>query len=471
MRNFNKMKNIRLKIFYSFLFSCIVCFGVAIHAQTLQLAADRQQRLINPGAKGPELLQRFQDRFSLMDSVVFRNPNNRFYSEIFDSVFFEFTEAERVDEVDREVKARISEMKNRTGLELRGQAYVRPGKNLSYDPDDPLVAYNAKLQAELQWNIFNSSAYKRKSKTQEIKLQGELDQLGYVKSDLDEQILFQKQYIRYRYYGRLLSVINMHIENVRLLMEAQLYLLEQGKISGDDLLKLINEQTELERQLVSIQADSVVKAEPAPQSIAYISYTDTAGIFKSIRENNIELKKLGLRHELLGVQRKNTDYVQTMDILPFVRYSYYNREHVNNTYNLDVGVSFRIPLSSEVAKKRKVFSARQDVVDYETKVLESETTNGIFLVFHDLEIYNENILGEFQRMKSLKDYLSMRTESYYNVDGEYNRINRLMEYNAYLQAWERLLEFAYRRDMTLLELQGFLLTEPISNYIEFKELN
>ena len=446
------------------------CAFTTMNAQEALFLNSRENN-VKPGAKGPELLSRFDSRFAIMDSLVFRNPNNRFYSEIFDSVFFEFAEAQRVQEVDKEVSARISEMKNKTGLELRGQAYFRPGHKLSYDPDDPLVAYNAKFQAELQWNLFNSSAYKRNSKARELMLQGELDQLGFVKSDLDEQILSQKQYIRYRYYGRLLSIINIHIENVRLLMEAQLYLLEQGKISGEDLLKLINEQTELERQLVSIQADSVVTAEPAPQSIAYICDVDTAGIFKSIKENNIELKKLGLRHEILGIQRHNTDYVQTMDILPFVRYSYYNRQNVHNTYNLDVGVSFRIPISGEVKKKRSVFIANQDVIDYEMKLQESETTNGIFLVFHDLEIYNENIRGEFIRMKSLKEYLNMRTGSYYNVDGEYSRINRLMEYNAYLQAWERLLDFAYRRDMALLELQSFVLTEPISNYILFKELN
>lgn len=434
------------------------------------VSGEAQERTIDPGPKGSELLERFEDRFSVMDSIVFRNPNNRYYSEIFDSVFFEFAKAERVAEVDREVQARISEMKNRTGLELRGQAYARPGHNISYDPDDPLVAYNAKFQAELQWNIFNSSVYKRKSRAKEFEIQGELDQLNFVKNDLDEQILFQKQYIRYRYYGRLLSVINQHIENVRLLMEAQLYLLEQGKISGEDLLKLINEHTELERQLVSIKADSIVREEPAPQSVAYVCKTDTAGIFKSIKENNIDIKKLGLRHELLGIQRDNTDYVQTMDILPFVRYSYYNRENVHNTYNLDVGVSFRIPLSSEINRKKKVYNAQQDVVEYQSKLLESETTNGIFLVFHELEIYNENIKGEFQRMNSLKEFLQMRTGSYYNVDGEYSRINRLMEYNAYLQAWERLLEYAYHRDIALLELQSFLLTEPVSNYIEFEEL-
>ena len=159
-----------------------------------------------------------------------------------------------------------------------------------------------------------------------------------------------------------------------------------------------------------------------------------------------------------------------MDILPFVRYSYYNRDNAHNTYNLDAGVSFRIPLSSEVSKKRKVLSAQQDVVAFEQQLLESQTTNGIYLVFHDLEIYNENILGEFNRMKNLKKFLSMRTDSYQNVDGEYSRIHRLLEYNAYLKSWESLLEYSYRRDQLLLDLQRYLLTEPIGNYIEFTEL-
>ena len=431
----------------------------------------QQMPNIDTTPKTLDILSRFDDRFDLMDSVIFRPPYESGFADMFHSEAFSFEEAERVKEVDAQIETQISEVKSRTGLELRGQLYARPGNKLSYDPDDPLVAYNAKAQAEIQWNIFNSSIYKRASKIKEVLIQGELDQLGFIKNDLNEQILLQKKMLRFRHYGRLLSVINLHYENINLLLETQLYLLEHGKISGDDMLKLINEQTELERQLISIKADSVITEEMAPVKMSYISHIDTAGIFRSIKENNIELKKLGLRHDLLGAQRANTDYVQTMDILPFVRYSYYNRENVHNTYNLDVGVSFRIPLTSEVSKKRKVLAAKQEVVNYEQQILEAETNNGIYLVLHDLEIYNENILGEFNRMRNLKKFLQMRTESYGNVDGEYSRINRLMEYNAYLQAWERLLEYSYRRDLLLLDLQNYVLTEPLNNFIDFKVLD
>lgn len=430
-----------------------------------------QEPDIETTPKTQELLQRFEQRFAILDSIVFKKQESDFYPNDFDSVFFEFAKEERVSAIDAETKAKVSEMKNKTGLAFRGQAYVRPGAGVSYDPDDPLVSYNAKLQAEINWNIFNSSVYKRGSKRKAIEIQGELEQLNYVKSDLDEQIIEQRQILRNKYYGRLLYVINIHNENVKLLMETQIYLLEHGKISGDDLLRLINQQTELERQLISIKADSVVTELPAPVTIAYIIKTDTAGIFRSIKENNIELKKLDLRHELLKTQKHLTDYVQTMDILPFVRYSYYNRPYVDNTYNLDAGFSFVIPISGEVAKKRKVYTAGEAVLDYEQKILEGETTKGIYLTFHDLEIYNENILGEYQRMNALREFLDMRKNSYSNVDGEYSRLNRLEEYNAYLQAWERLLEYTYRRDMILLDLQRYLLRDPLSNYIQFKEYN
>lgn len=390
--------------------------------------------------------------------------------EVLDSASVNFITAERVQAVDNVTEAQISAMKNKTGLDLKGQVYVRPGKGTSYDPDDPLVAYNAKIQAELEWDIFHSSIYKRTSKIKELRLQGEIRQLDYARDDLSETILLQKQLVRNRYYGKLLTVLNIHAENLQLLMETQLYLLEHGKISSDDLLKIINEQTELERQLIAIKADSVINPLPATTSVAYISLTDTLGIIQSINDNNFELKRLGLRHDLLDVQRHNIDYLQTMNIQPFVRYSYYNRANVHNTSNLDVGVSFIIPISNETSKRRKTIAAEQEVLRYEQQQLEGETSKEIYLVFQELEIYNENIHGEYLRMQSLKDYLDMRTHSYNNVDGEYSRINRLNEYNAYLQAWERMLDYAYRRDCKLIELQSYLLTEPITRYIQFSEL-
>ena len=429
------------------------------------------QTLLEATPKTRDMLARVDSRFAVMDSVIFRNPHLSALPDMVDSTIARISQTERVEPIDRVVDAEIAEWKSKTGLDFRGQVYVRPGAGLSYDPDDPLVAYNAKIQAEVEWNIFHSSLYKRASKIKELQLAGEIRQLGYARDDLDEAILLQKKHVRFRHFGRMLTVLNLHFDNLQLLLETQMYLLEHGKISGDDLLKIINEQTELERQLISIKADSVVEAIFPPSAVAYIEVTDTAGIIKSIHDNNIELRKLDLQYDLLGLQRRNTDYLQTMNILPFVRFSYYNRQNVHNTHNLDVGVSFKIPFSSEMAKKRKVIAAEQNVVRYEQQQLEGEAYKDLQLIFHDLEIYNENIKGEHLRMQSLKKFLDMRTHSYKNVDGEYSRINRLQEYNSYLQAWERLLEYIYRRDLILIDIQRHLLTEPVSKYVRFTELN
>ena len=416
------------------------------------------------------ILDRFDRRFEVMDSLVFRSPDATLSESELDYAAVDFIVSQRVEAIDEAVEAQIRAMKGKTGLDVRGQAYARPGRQLSYDPEDPLVAYNAKLQAELEWNIFHSSIYKRASKIRELRLEGELRQLEHEKDALSETVFRQKMSVRYRYYGRLLSVLNVHSENLRLLMETQIFLLQNGKISSDDLLKIINEQAEVERQLIAINSDSVVTELPANVGTAYISVADTAALMSYIREEHRDIRKLAMRQELLRVQRRNIDYLQTMDILPFARVSYYNREQVHNTHNIDVGVSFKIPLSGETARKRRAIAAEQNVVRYERERIGAQIEREVVSLLRDLENYNENIYGEYERMTSLKKYLRMRIDSYGNVAGEYSRIDRLQEYNAYLQAWERLLTYAYQRDCRLIELQSYVMDEPVSRYLVFQEL-
>ena len=423
----------------------------------------------DPAGTG-RLQGRFDERFAVMDSVVFRLPG-MLSEPLSDSTFIGFVVNERVEALDRVVDAQIAAMKHRTGLEITGQTYVRPGANVSYDPDDPLVAYNAKAQVELEWDIFQSSIYKRASKIRELELQGEIRQLEYEKEGLAETIFLQKKAVRYRYYGQLLAVLNLHAENLRLLMETQRFLLMNGKISSDDLLRLISEQAEIERQLIAIQADSVVSALPLRPGAALITVADTAALMADIRAEQTDLKRLNLRSELLDARRRNIDYLQTMHIAPFARFSYYNRANARNTHNLDIGLAFRIPLSAETSKKRQALRAEQAVVQYEIDRLDTDVEREVTELLRDLESSNENIRGEYERMSGLKEYLRMRIESYGNVAGEYSRIDRLQEYNAWLQAWERLLAYAYRRDCTLIDLQGYVTEKPLGRHLVFRELN
>ena len=459
------------------MFALLVCLESAAQqpAGTRRMESLQSRRqyenvnLDNPG-QTQLILDRYDRRFEVMDSLVFRQPVDTLAESAMDYAAMDFIVNERVAAIDEAVAAQVREVKGRTGLDIRGQAYARPGRQISYDPDDPLVAYNAKVQAELEWNIFHSSLYKRTAKIRELKLQGELRQLDYEKDALAETVFRQKRSVRYRYYGRLLTVLGVHSDNLRLLMETQVYLLQNGKISSDDLLKIINEQAENERQIIAIRSDSVIEPLPANRGIAYISVADTAALMRCVREEHRDIRKLAMQQELLKVQRRKIDYLQTMDILPFARVSYYNRANVHNTHNIDVGVSFKIPLSGETARKRRAIEAERNVVRYEQERVSEQIDREVTMLLRELENYNENIYGEYARMASLKRYLGQRIDSYGNVAGEYSRIDRLQEYNAYLSAWERMLTYAYQRDCLLIELQSYITDEPVSRYLVFQEL-
>ena len=402
-----------------------------------------------------------------MDSLVFHNcaPD-----EGVDTAMMDFIVSQRVKEIDDMVEAQVAAMKSHMGLDLRGQTYVRPGKGLSYDPDDPLVAYNAKVQVEIEWNIFHSSLYKRALKIQELLLKGELNQLEQEKQAIEQTIILQKLSARHQYYGKLLTLLNNHADNLTLLAETQAYLLRNGKISSDDLLKLINEKAEIDRQLIAIRADSIINQLPIRPEATCITVLDTAALLGHIRMEHHDLKRFMLRRDLLETQRQNIDYLQTMDILPFTRFSYYNRDNVHNTHNVDIGVTFKIPLTDETSRQRKALKAEQDVVRRQQDVATVQIEREILLILRELDNYNDNIKGEFERMRQLKGYLSMRINSYDNVSGEYSRIDRLQEYDAYLQAWERMISYAYQRDCKLIDLQSYVMDCPISQFLVFTNL-
>jgi len=414
------------------------------------------------------LLSRFESRFTAMDSLLFSSDSHT--ATYSDSIDIDFVTTERVEAIDRLVDAEISAMKAHTGIDFKGQLYVRPGHNLSYDPDDPLVAYNAKAQAEIEWNIFQSSIYKRQGKIRELQLKGELSQLERERDAIDMTLVLQKNTARHTYYGHLLGLLRQHIANTSLLLNAQTYLLSNGKISSDDLLKLINEKAELERQLTAISADSVTIGLPCSPS-ATITAIDAKALLNHIHSQHYTIRQMDLKMDLLETRRRNIDYLQTMSIAPFVRFSYYNRENVHNTYNLDVGVSFKVPLTAETSKQRKALQAERELVEYQKGVQIDQLQREIELILREHDGLNESIKGEYERMIQLKNYISMRRNSYKNVAGEYSRIDRLAEYNAYLQSWERLISYQYQRDNKLIDLQSYIVDMPINDFLTFTTIS
>ena len=411
--------------------------------------------------RGNNLLGKFQQRYAVMDSLLAnlgrRNSNTQ--GEQITSVHIV------PDDVFHNLnKADIDALKAQNGLQTTGQLYVRPGKGLSYDPDDPLVAYNAKAQVEVNWDFFQSSYYRRKQKIKLITTRNELERMQYERDALLETIADEHVRIRHIDYSYLLGVLKEHSINLALLTSTQSYLLKTESISSDELLKLISEKAELDRQIVSIEADSVYQPRitQMPENIAI----DTTSVLSYIRSYYYDVRRLSLQREVLQVELENTNFLSTTHIMPFARLSYYNRYKAHNTQNFDVGISWRIPLSFDTSKKRKAIVARQDVIDAQYAQTTSAIEKQLKLIFTEIASYNNNIRGEYQRMKKLKAYLDIRNKAYRNALGNnYSRLQRLQEYNAYLSSWERMLTFVYQRDERLVDLQAYIINQPLSRFL------
>ena len=417
--------------------------------------------------EGSQLLDLFSARFAVMDSVV------RYFGADAQTYVFRHNRS-RLDtlslaSIDLVTRAKVEELKSHTGVGLVGQVYGRPFSETMMDNDDPLVAYNAKLQVSLEWDFFNSSFYKRRQKTDLIYLQGQLDIMQSVQDAATGYVAQERAKLRRLNNSYLLGVLKEHAQNINLLMQANAYLLGAGRISSEELLTLVSEKAELDRQILSIEADSVHSAllPSYPRSIR----VDSVTLMQQVRNAYVGLQQIHTQTQMLDVQRQLSTYGQNVQLTPFARWAYYNRTGAPNTQNVDVGVSFRVPLDNQARKKRKVLSAQREELIVQAKQLEEQVIDRLRLILTDLSSYDDNIRGEFKRMKELGEYLRNRNHAYNNaLDGNYSRLQRLKEYNAYLSSWERMLMFQAQRDDRLLDLQIYLYDEPVGKYLNMSTL-
>ena len=414
------------------------------------------------------LLKRFESRFEQLDSLI--HTPTRLIAECKGGInstnlITDFQTVHIDSVIDNQVRAKISESRSATGLSVNGQIYTRLDDGFGLDEDDALSRYKSKVQAELRWNIFGSSLINRKGKSNEIKLRGEITKLDYRRNDLGRRVAFQKEEF-HRQYDLLLSGVLAHrIHNLSMLSDALSYLLREGSISSDDLLTIMNEKAEAERLMATIDNVSNETTDlSAPGAV--IVTVDTAKLMTFISRYNAETATLELRERLIDQQIANTTYWSTLNVSPFVRYSYYTRPVVSNSSNIDAGVSFIVPISGETSKKRKALKADREVLALERDRLIETITDNIQLTLREIERLNRSIRGEAERLSDLKAYLKLRNRAYTERIGEYNYLARMKEYNSYLLCCERLLAFNYQRDCLLASLQTYLPDVTIIDYCQ-----
>lgn len=416
--------------------------------------------------QGMNILSRFDARFEVLDSLIFQlSPDNHVNAMPLKEKMAETVDRSALNSaIDSRMDAEIGEIKSETGLKLTGQVYYRLDGDLGFDEgDDAISKYNGKIQAEMRWYPFQSALFKRKGKIEEVKIQGEIDKLAYDKEDLGMLIAIQEEAFRKYSDSVLAGYLIQRIRNLQLLSEAHNYLLKNENISSDDLLLIINEKAEAERQLAAIPGKHI----PAPDLSApsgYIIEVDTAQYLEYVAKTQADLYSMQLHMQLMDQREKNTSYWTEVNAAPFVRYSYYTRNYAKNSSNVDAGVVFTIPISFEFWKKKASYRAQRNILEQEETHFKKRLFEEIRAILLDIERYNKASIGEYQRMQELKQYLVLRKEAYDNRVGEYNRLARIKEYNAYILCCEKFIEFQYRTEISIAELQRYLTSTSILDF-------
>ena len=426
------------------------------------------------GKEGQELLYRFERRFSELDSLIYPVQRNlsdtqggqypaavRFSSEPDSGLF---------PALDKRVQEEIKEFKSRTGLQITGQTYYRLDDGLGIDEDDAQSRYNGKVQAEFRWSVLQSSLFKRKGKINEIRIKGEIDRLAYEKDRLGMSVIRQKEYFRQQHDSLLCGILRHRIDNLSLLGVAHDYLLRNENISSDELLSILNEKAEAERKLMSV-GNRYPLSPDLSCPVIHIIKIDTARLLQHVRDKQVELKALDLRMSLLAQQESNTNYWSKVDVAPFVRYSYYTRTALPHSSNVDAGVSFKLPISTESKRERQSIRAERELLAKEQDHFLTQVYDEVHFILDDIERLNRSITGEHQRSKELRDYLTKRKEAYSNRIGEYSRLARMKEYNSYLMCLEKMIEYQYQRDCQIANLTRYLTDEPIVRFCYEEKIN
>lgn len=404
-----------------------------------------------------KLFARFEQRFGVLDSLIFLTPTPDIangtnpYSTLSNDQFI----VDSNSLIDKQVDAEIRAMKHQTGLSMTGQTYYRMDEGLALDADDAVSRYQGKVQVELRWNVFNSSLLHRKGKINALELSGQMARVGLEKSHITQLITAYEEYYRTQYDSLLSGILQHRLENLTLMNEAQMYLLEHGNISSDDMLTIINDKAEAERSLMAI-GKTYPKADNLSNVEGVIIDIDSVALFAYVQSHCSDLMLLDLQSEMLAQKRDNESYWSHLDISPFVRYSYYFRTDLPNSTNVDVGVNFSIPLSGEFGKKRAAMDAERMVVEMKKQELEKKIKEDIRLILQNISRLNQTSITEMHRMSDLRKYLTIRSNAYQNRKGGYNIILRTKEYNTYLLCWEKFLHYQHERDKLITQLQLYL---------------
>lgn len=427
--------------------------------------------------KSDSILSLFESRFVVLDSLIFGNNSGKSVtSDIFIQASKKYGDTLLADSLynvalEKSVRAQAKYIKSPTGLQITGQTYYRLDDHFGFNEEDDAVSrYNAKFQAEARWNFFNSGLWNTKGKIREAVIQADIDRIAYQKETRGTEYARQREFYRAMQDSAMCRILSNRVKNLSLLSDAYMFLLQYENISSDDIMLILSEKAEAERKLVGLTVHDL-EATDLSSPDAFIVKLDTARFLKYVEENQADFKIARKRQELFEQRAKNTKYWDDVDCSPFIRYSHYTRSFLSNSANVDAGIYFKFPITNEASKQRAAFRAQGEAIGAEQYLRMRQIADEVVFVATEVERLNNSIYGEYKRSIELRKYIDMRKNAYENRLGEYNRLARMKEYNAYLLCLERLLEFQYSRDQQIASLAKFLAGENVSDFCSIENLS
>ncbi len=424
---------------------------------------------------GSKIIGRFDSAFNNMDSLIFGSTANR------PSIFtggavpaIAASDSHAISpELDRALRentaAKIHEGNGATGLQLTGQTYYRIAGNGGIDDvagETGQGYYRAKVQAELRWYFLQSSLFGKEGRRNVAQLEEKIARAGYEKEKIDiNEFMVQSEIDRY-YDSITAGVLQHRVELLQLLDDAQHYLLGNENISSDDLVKILNERLDAERKLTEIEG-----AYPKALSLAGVKATtvsiDSAALIKHVADAQGDMKILQLRMQLLEQKEKNVHWWSAINVAPFIRYANYFRHDLQNTYNVDAGLTFTIPLNDEFRRRKRTLLSEKAVLESEQERLSRRVADKTAIVVAEVGRLDRASISEIRRIADIKNYLKERNNAYHKGKGEHNRLARAREYTMYVACLERLIDYQYRRDCLVANLQSLLPDETILRFCSF----
>lgn len=453
-----------MRILYVILYVSLLSWN-CIHAQTKKTL--RVQNLSNDS-----VLAAFSQRFEVLDFLL-----NHIQTVDEQLVSMRSFSANTIDSVyEAKSMHERKAFKKKSGLELTGQTYYRLDDKFGFDEDnDRYSRYNAKLQGEVGWNIFNSSFLQRKSALRLIDLDNKAENLKQKEQYTEREWRNLESAIEEKYNALIASVLREQLQNIEVLNMAYQFTLENDRSSNEKLLEAMSEKMRIEHAITQVTGNVNGAKGMEPNRVEVVKPVmieiDSLRLFESVLNHNTGLQIAHIQEEMLGVKRKLTNYAHGMRFTPFFRASHYFRPSLPSSTNTEVGVRFTFPLYDETSDKRKSMRTEQTIIALNRQHVSDNLLEQCRQLLSQFNRFNNAINAEQEYASQLRQFISIRKEAYLKSLKGYNYIARLEEYNEYLKSMERTYSLLLLRHLCLLDIQKIANCTDLTSMIRIKEIS